>query len=311
MTTNTLNRRIFLNGLAVSTCLTATGWPLQGLASGAKLVAQPLNDRITLITGAGGNVVVYRGTAGLTLIDSGAREHTSALLSLVKELYPSDRVTTLFNTHCHDDHTGGNEAVHALGSKIIAHENTKLWLGADYDVYWRNYSHKPRPAQALPDVTFYGSGSMDLGGETVQYIYLPRGHTDGDIVLYFPTSKVMVTGGLLTASGYPIADIATGGWIGEQIDANKAMLAMIGDTDILVPDSGPALNKPQLQAQHDMLEDLYKQMKALEQDGLSGHDMLKKGVTKDYDATHGDPKEFVLETYRGMWAHTYDMGGFI
>ena len=34
-------------------------------------------------------------------------------------------------------------------------------------------------------------------------------------------------------------------------------------------------------------------------------------LTRDYDARWGDPTEFVQEVYRGMWAHTYDMGGFI
>jgi hypothetical protein len=60
-----------------------------------------------------------------------------------------------------------------------------------------------------------------------------------------------------------------------------------------------------------MLSDLYEKMKSLAQQGFSGLNMLEAGVTSAYDEQWGDPTEFVLETYRGMWAHTYDMGGFI
>ena len=306
-----LNRRVFLQGLAASNCLAALGWPVVSLAASTALNVQKLTDRISLITGAGGNVVVYKGTQGVTLIDCGSREQAPALLKLVDELSGKAPINTVFNTHWHEDHSGGNEALHARGAQIIAHENTKLWLGADFDVEWRNWSHKPRPKQAMPDVTFYTDGKRDLGGETVEYLHFPQAHTDGDIALYFPTSNVLVAGGLLTNSKYPITDIATGGWIGGLIPANAALLAKVNDNTLIVPDRGPALKKADLKAQHDMLADLYAKMKAREQEGANDLDMLKEKITAAYDARFGDPLEFVVETYRGMWAHTYDMGGFI
>ena len=82
-------------------------------------------------------------------------------------------------------------------------------------------------------------------------------------------------------------------------------------TDTVRADRGPPLGKADLQAQHDMLADLYEKMKMLAQEGFSGHDMLQEKLTAPYDERWGDPEEFLLETYRGMWAHTYDMGGFI
>jgi cyclase len=309
MTSTTLNRRVFLQGLAATSGLALLGNPAANAAT--TLNPLKLTDRITLITGAGGNVVLYQGNAGLTLIDSGQADQASALLTLVDELSGKAPITTLFNTHWHEDHTGGNDAVHARGASIIAHENTKLWLGADFEVEWRHWSHQPRAKAALPDVTFYTDGNLDLGGETVQYGNFAQAHTDGDLYVYFPQSNVLVTGGLLANKQYPIADIATGGWIGGLIAANKNLLALINDNTILIPDSGPAQTKADLQAQHDMLVDLYSKMKELASQGSSGPEMLKEKVTANYDAKWGNPDEFVMETYRGMWAHTYDMGGFI
>src|SRR5690606_39235485 len=69
----------------------------------------------------------------------------------------------------HADHTGGNEALAARGARIVAHENTKLWLGAEFEVWWRDGElHRPRPREAWPTATFYSGGELDLntGGET-------------------------------------------------------------------------------------------------------------------------------------------------
>lgn len=305
-----MNRRHILQALVSSPYLAGAG-SLIVRADTAGPVAHPLNERLTLITGAGGNVVLHRGDSGLTLIDSGHHEHTGALLALVDELTDGMPVHTLFNTHWHADHTGGNEALHMRGASIHAHENTRLWLGADFDVHWRKHHHHPRPVAALPDTTFYHDGTLQLDGDSLAWQHYPQAHTDGDITLHFASSKLLVSGGLLSDGRYPICDIATGGWIGGLIEANAMMLERIDDDTILIPDRGLPRRKADLVVQHAMLSDLYTKMKALAQEGHSGQDMLDVKVTADYDAVWGDPTEFVLETYRGMWAHTYDMGGFI
>lgn len=310
MATKPVKRRRFIQGLVSSQCLAVMGWPLISSAASQPLSTR-ITDNITLITGAGGNVVLFQGSQGLTMIDSGSSENVSSLLTLVNSLSGGAPINFLFNTHWHEDHSGGNEAVHATGADIIAHENTKLWLGADFYVEWREWGHTPRSADAFPNTTFYNDGKMDLGGETVQYFHPIQAHTDGDIYLYFPDSNVMVAGGLMTDSKYPISDIATGGWIGGLIKANAAMLSMVDDNTVIIPDRGPVQNKADLQAQHDMLSDLYEQMKELSRLGNSGYNMLEEKLTAKYDSIWGPPEEFVLETYRGMWAHTYDMGGFI
>lgn len=305
-----VRRRTLLQGFAATNALAALHWPLT-VGAIETLNIQKLTERLSLITGAGGNVVLYRGNDGITLIDSGMKEHTDALLALIDDHTGKAPIRLLLNTHWHEDHTGGNEALHARGAQILAHENTKLWLGAEFDVEWRQWSHVPRPPEALPDVTFYTGGTQDIGGEIVMFDTFPQAHTDGDMYVYFPESNVLVAGGLLSNKKYPITDIATGGWIGGLINANALMLAMVDDNTLIIPERGPAQKKADLQAQHDMLSALYEKMKELARQGVSGEEMLKVKVTADYDAAWGDPVEFVMETYRGMWAHTYDMGGFI
>jgi glyoxylase-like metal-dependent hydrolase (beta-lactamase superfamily II) len=305
-----LQRRRLVHGMALGGALSALGIPLPVLAQNG-LSTQKLIDRITLISGAGCNVVLFRGRDGMTVVDSGSASKASELAQTIRDLAGATPVTSLFNTHWHEDHTGGNEALRELGAQIIAHENTRLWLSADFEVEWRNTSHSPRHKTALPDMTFYESGEKDLGGETVQYFHYEQAHTDGDLALFFPDSNVLVAGGLMSDGTYPITDIATGGWIGGLIQANESMLAIANEATTIVPENGPARRKADLQAQYAMLSDLYETMKSLIQDGFTGSNMLDKGITKKYDAKWGDPTKFLLETYRGMAAHTSDMGGFI
>lgn len=305
-----LNRRLLLKALAAMPGMAALPWPLAGLAAEG-LAVHSLTDRLSLLAGDGGNVVIYKGNQSLAIIDSGLAAQVPALLQRADELGGGLKLETLINTHWHADHSGGNEAIHARGAKILAHENTKLWLGADFDVEWRNEKHRPRPAEALPDLTFYTSGELDLGGETIEYLYYGQAHTDGDLAVYFKQSNVLVCGGLLSNYRYPICDIASGGWIGGLLQANAAMLEKVNDATVLIPDRGGPLQKADLQAQHDMLADLYEKMKVAARDGFDAQDMLDAKITADYDERWGDPAEFVDETYRGMWAHTYDMGGFI
>lgn len=311
MNTTKQKRRTVLRLLAATPALASFGWPLAGHAANAALQHHALTDKLSLLTGAGGNVVLHKGSAGLTLIDSGEADKAGALLALVDELGGAAPLRTLVNTHWHADHSGGNEAVRARGTSIVAHENTKLWLGADFEVHWRQQHFTPRAAAALPDTTFHVSGELDLDDEVLQYHHSAQAHTDGDLFLFFPASNVLVAGGLMTQRRYPVCDIASGGWIGGLIAANKTMLELADDSTVIVPDRGPALGKADLQQQHDMLATLFEKMKELTREGFNGDDMLKAGLTADYDAEWGDPEEFVQETYRGMWAHTYDMGGYI
>src|SRR5262245_19047492 len=81
----------------------------------ATLTATRLTDNLSLITGAGGNVVVVTGSDGLAMVNGGRAEHWSALLKLVAEQAPGKRVTTLFNTDWHPDHTGSNETLGKTG----------------------------------------------------------------------------------------------------------------------------------------------------------------------------------------------------
>src|SRR3569833_4495286 len=142
---------------------------LAGSSSEAVAVV-PLSGPLVQITGVGGNVVARTGSDGVLLVDSGREERSRDLMRAVEKLPGGKQVHTLINTHWHWDHTGGNERFGKEKVKIIAHENTRQWLGADFYCEWQNNRHyTPRPKLAWPTVSFFFLCLFSANGEEVVF----------------------------------------------------------------------------------------------------------------------------------------------
>jgi cyclase len=276
------------------------------------IVAVPLSDNIVQITGAGGNVVAVTGPDGVLLIDSGVEERSKDFLKAVGKLPGGQHIHTLINTHWHWDHTGGNERLGKDKVKIIAHENTKLWLGADFYCDWQDNRHyTPRPKVALPTETFYTSGQMTANGQDIVYGYLPRAHTDSDIYVFFPKANVLVAGGLVSVGAYPVLDYTTGGWIGGIDDASKALVGIANKDTRVVPGIGPVQTYADLQAQSEMLHTMHERLVDLMRKGIGTDDLAAHPPTEEFNAKWGDPQLFLANAYRGMWGHVRELGKIV
>jgi glyoxylase-like metal-dependent hydrolase (beta-lactamase superfamily II) len=139
---STLERRDFLKmsltGAAATVLAGGAATEAFGRDKGSPIVATRLTDSIFLFSGAGANVVAARGPEGLVLVDGGQRERSKELLKTVFRQTGEDRVQTLFNTHWHPEHTGSNERLARTGTRIVAHENTRLWLSTRITTPWDN-----------------------------------------------------------------------------------------------------------------------------------------------------------------------------
>jgi cyclase len=281
------------------------------LAEAAPIAVAHLEDHLAVISGAGGNVVVLSGPESVLLVDSGSRERSRDLLGALADLPGGKRIDTVFNTHWHWDHTGANELLRQRGARIIAHENTRLWLGCEIWEEWQNRSYQPRPAQAWPTETFYTEGKLTFAGEPVEYGYLPQAHTDGDIYVYFRARNVLVAGCVLSVGSYPILDYCTGGWIGGMADATEKLLSVTDDKTRIVPGVGPVQTRAALAAEHEMLTTLREDLWQMMRKGLGAEDMLAAHATGKFDARWGSPDLFVPSAYRGLYDHVRELRGVV
>ena len=130
----------------------------QSAADGTPRLTDLGND-LVLIEGVGANVVALGTADGVLLVDGGLERNAAALNAALAKRWPGRKVSLLFNTNWRDEHVGANASALAAGAKVAAHENTKLWLGGDFDVEWESRHYAPRPASMLPNSTFYVSGA--------------------------------------------------------------------------------------------------------------------------------------------------------
>ena len=301
------NRRNFLKTMASG----AVGLSLTRSAFGQDLTTTKLADNFMLVGGAGCNVLLLNTADGVLMVDGGMSEHSADLLKLISGQSESARVQVLFNTHWHLDHTGSNESVAARGAKIVAHENTKLWMGAEIISMWEKRTYKPRPKDARPNTTFYTTGKMTFGKQEIQYGYLGQAHTDGDMYVFFPGPNILMTGDVFSVGSYPILDYTTGGWIGGLSDACKTLLG-VGDAQTrIIPGNGPVQTHADLQAQADMCATMRTRFVEMMRKGMSAKDMLAAAPTKEFDARWGDPQLFITNAYPGLWGHVREIGGIV
>jgi cyclase len=302
-----MHRRTFLQHAASAAAICV----LPQLARAARkpeLHVTPLTDRLLLIGSGGGNVTVFNSPEGVLMVDGGSPEHSARVLRLVKEHTGVSRVHTLFNTHWHWEQTGSNRALGAAGTRIIAHENTRLWLSTQVYSKWQNHRFDPLPRDARPNKTFYTTGSLQFGGEQLDYGYLLQAHTDSDIYVFFRKANVLIAGDVLSVGAYPILDYSTNGWIGGMADATRALADLCNADTRVIPGAGPAQSRADLEAQHAMLTTLKERMSQLLAQGMSAQDMIDAAPTKEFDSKWGDPKLFIANAWHGLVPRARELG---
>ncbi len=298
------HRREFFHRLAAGTAVLGLS---RTLFAQKDLAAAKLTDKVTLITGAGNNIVALAGDGGSLLVDCGDTAHAQEVLAL------AGSVKTVINTHWHLESTGANEAMAKAGAKIAAHVNTELWMTQEIIHDWEQKVFPPRAKEALPTETFYTTTrKTTFAGEPVEYGLLPMAHTDGDIYVYFRQANVLVAGDTVQPGRLPLLDWPTGGWIGGMQEAHRTLLSLANDTTKIVPASGPVMTKAELQTSFDLVTKVREHLVKLVKQGMGPQDLIAAKAMKDFEGQlAGDPAPFLYTAYRGIYAHARELGGVL
>jgi cyclase len=300
------HRREFLRTLAGGGAAFGFSRAAWAQAAPAKLATEKLTGKLTLITGAGNNIVVLAGDGGSLLVDCGDAAHARDVLEI------AGSVKTVFNTHWHLESTGANDAMAQAGAKLVSHVNTELWMTQEIIHDWEKKVFPPRAKQARPTETFYTTGKTTFAGEPVEYGLMPFAHTDGDIYIHFPQSNLLVAGDVVQPGKLPMLDFPTGGWIGGMQQAHRTLLGLANDSTKIVPAAGPVLSKSDVQASLDILTKVREQLVKLMKQGMGVKDMMAAKAMKDFEGQlAGDPDAFLFTAYRGLWAHVRELGGIV
>lgn len=295
---NMTNRRIVLQGIAGAAILP---WPRFAGAAGGLTVSQ-LAGELALIEGAGGNILVLETGDGRVLIDTGAAAAREAVLATLDEL-SEEPVTAVFNTHWHLDQVGSNETFGEPGATIFAHEKTRQRLTAGYYLPTEDRYEPPLPDAALPTQTVFTEGTSSIGGQRIEYGYMILAHTDGDLYVAFPDLNVIAVGDVVSQVRDPVFDWFGGGWLGGRVDSLARLLELSDADTRFVPSYGPVIGRPELQAEHDLMLELFDRMVEHVRLGETAEDMLTTGVLDGLDRTFDDPFKLLYDMHKGFWAH--------
>jgi cyclase len=303
-----MNRRLVLkSALGGLAGLSLAPFAVPAAAASKAPAARPatvgLTDELFLITGVGGNVVAHSTGEGLLLVDTGAREHSKALMSQLRALPGGRKVQTVFNTHWHLEQVGSNDVLGKAGAKIVAHVKTRQWLANDHWNPAEDRYEKALPKQAWPAETFYTNGKTSAGAEQIEYGYLLEAHTDGDIYVYFRDSNVLVIGDAASPEADPVFDWFGGGWVGGRLDSQDLLLKLCNDRTRIVAGTGGVMTRAQLQAEREAMQKIYDRMVEMVRKGMTWKDMLAAGTLEGLGRTWSDPEKFMYAAYKGIWAH--------
>lgn len=229
----------------------------------AKLKLNKVKDDLYEIEGDGGNVAVYITDEGVILIDDKFDQDHQQIVDNVKSV-TSQPIKYVINTHYHADHSGGN-------TKFLPTAEIISTAMARTNILEHKQSNAP-PGVSPARITFTTEADVNLGGKEVRAIYMGRGHTNGDAVIYFPALRVLHTGDLMAGTS-PLIDYNGGGSLVEWTKTLDNALKL--DFDTVIPGHGAITDKAGLQTYRDNVEKMRDRVSALIREGKSQDDVAK------------------------------------
>ncbi len=178
-----------------------------------------------------GAIATSEGVVVLDALSSEAiaRQEREAIASVIKQ-----PVRFLVSSTFHNNYTWGNVAFQDVIK--VGHENYRADLLAQMQ---RDRVSPENQKARLPQVTYRDRLTIHLGGKEIQILYLGRGHTRGDSIMFVPQDRIAYVSELFFSDQFLYINDGYGlSWL-KTLDAIQALPA-----DILVPGHGPIPEDP-------------------------------------------------------------------
>lgn len=261
-----------------------------------------VQGNVYLLYGAGANVAVQIGDEGVVVVDTGSRASREKVLAAIRTL-SNKTIRWIVNTAMDLDHTGGNETISQAGltvngnpAAIIANEKT-LALMTD----------AKRPSTEWPLNTFFeDQRDFYFNGEAIFVYHIPKAHTDGDVMVYFRGSDVIVSGDIFLTTTYPVINAKAGGGVEGFIQGLNKMLDIAvprylqdGGTYV-IPGHGRVSDEADVVEFRDMIVIIRDRIQDMVKRGLTLEQVKAAKPTLDYDGRYGDPSAFIEAVYNDV-----------
>jgi len=198
-------------------------------------------------------------------------------------------------SHSHFDHIAGGKPFKDIGATFVAHRLTKRLL-----------EQRKNPDIVIPDlVVDDGGGKIELGGTTLELLYLGKNHGDNSLIMRLPKEKIIFVVDFLPLSGTQFRVMADT-YLPDQEDSMKKILAM--DWDRLIsghPGAGGRQigNKDDVKTDLDYMLDLSAAVKQAVDAGKSYADAIKDIKLPKWESLPGYAQNIAgnIERYYDFW----------
>lgn len=260
---------------------------LPPLPQASGLQSLQVRDNIWLITGAGANITVQTGDEGVLVVDSGKAETAAEVRAEIRRIAGDKPIRYIINTHWHPDHTGGNVLLSDEGQRaaILAHENVGLRLS----------SAEAEAATLVMDTYYSDSKTIYFNGEAIEIIKVANAHTDGDSLVFFRGSDVVVAGDLIDTASLPrfvaeedgsINGVIAG--LNRILDITVAEYRSQGGT-VVVPGHGRLYDETDVAEYRDMVTIIRDRVQQAVANGDSIRELQARDPVLDYSGVFGAP----------------------
>jgi cyclase len=258
-----------------------------------------LADNFYTLEGQGGTIGILTGPDGIFMVDTQFAPLSQKIAAAIKRV-SNEPIRFIVNTHVHPDHTGGNENFAKMGAVLISRNELRDRL-AHPNPGANGAPGTPAPAAALPMITYEGQLTFHMDGEDVRLIPIPRAHTDGDTLVYFPKADVIMSGDFYRSVQYPNIDRNNGGSLNGLLDGLGRLIGLAGPNTKIVPGHGPVVGRAEVIAHRDMVLAIRDKVSQLISEGKTQDEILAAHPTADYDAKVPNSKEttqrFIAQLY--------------
>ena len=249
-----------------------------------EIAAHHVRGTVHYVSGRGGHVGLSVGDDGVIMVDDQFAPLSDRILAAIRGISNGD-IRFLINTHVHGDHVGGNENFGRMGVLIVAQDRVRLRLA------------ETMPPVALPALTYSQDVTIHLNGEDVHIFPVPASHTDGDSVIHFRGSDVMVVGDVFRTVAFPVIDRNNGGSLPGTIETLGIIAGRAGPDTLILPGHGVVSTREDVIEFRDMVIDVAGQVAELVEQGMTYEQVAAAGTTAAYEDKWGDPERFLTAVY--------------
>jgi cyclase len=288
-------------------------FPFMALASAmaqaqVELEVLPAQGNVSMIVGPGGNSAVQVGHEAVIVVDTQTPDASAAFLDVIKGLSPQP-IRHIIVTSAAPEHTGGNEALAQAGTyvrlidsldprglddsaAIMAHVGVldRMSVPAGEEL-------TTEPGSWPTDTYYTNDWAVYVNKEAIQMFHVPNAYSDGDTIVFFRRSDVVVTGNIFNTDRYPYFDAAMGGSIDGVIEGLNVVLDLTipgenqnGGT-VVIPGHGRMADETDVINYRDMATIIRDRIQLLVDEGKTLDEVLAAKPSSEYDALYASNKD--------------------